>query len=202
MPSWNTTLASGTRSVRTGSRPSTGYCRARPSKISTASKRRQATREQIVRAHRESLFRLYRARPAEAGAYPARRRRYRHVAEELEAALRSAGAGIQAVDEVMQGLAGNAFCLVRPPGHHAEAVRPAASACSTMPPSPLFMRRPPMAPSAWPLWISTFITAMERSRYSGHGPTASMPRPIRCRCFRAAAASPSGARTAISSTRR
>jgi len=40
-----------------------------------------------------------------------------------EAALRSAGAGIQAVDEVMQGLAANAFCAVRPPGHHAEAQR-------------------------------------------------------------------------------
>ena len=39
------------------------------------------------------------------------------------AALRSAGAGIQAVDEVMQGLAGNAFCLVRPPGHHAEPAK-------------------------------------------------------------------------------
>ena len=36
-----------------------------------------------------------------------------------EAALRAAGAGIAAVDAVMQGRAGNAFCAVRPPGHHA-----------------------------------------------------------------------------------
>ncbi|MEM7618973.1 MAG: histone deacetylase family protein [Pseudomonadota bacterium] len=37
-----------------------------------------------------------------------------------EAILRSAGAGILAVDEVMAGRVKNAFCAVRPPGHHAE----------------------------------------------------------------------------------
>jgi len=35
------------------------------------------------------------------------------------AALRAAGAGIAAVDAVMHGEAGTAFCAVRPPGHHA-----------------------------------------------------------------------------------
>lgn len=40
-----------------------------------------------------------------------------------EAALRAAGAAIYAVDEVMQGKARNAFCAVRPPGHHAEPDR-------------------------------------------------------------------------------
>lgn len=40
-----------------------------------------------------------------------------------EAALRAAGAGILAVDEVVAGRARNAFCAVRPPGHHAEAAR-------------------------------------------------------------------------------
>ena len=35
------------------------------------------------------------------------------------AALRAAGAGIAAVDAVMQDGAGTAFCAVRPPGHHA-----------------------------------------------------------------------------------
>jgi len=37
----------------------------------------------------------------------------------VEAALRAAGAVIHAVDLVMRGEATNAFCNVRPPGHHA-----------------------------------------------------------------------------------
>ena len=36
-----------------------------------------------------------------------------------DAALTAAGALINAVDLVMQGKAANAFCPVRPPGHHA-----------------------------------------------------------------------------------
>jgi acetoin utilization deacetylase AcuC-like enzyme len=36
------------------------------------------------------------------------------------AALRAAGAAVAAVDAVMAGEARNAFCAVRPPGHHAE----------------------------------------------------------------------------------
>ncbi len=38
-----------------------------------------------------------------------------------EAALRAAGALCAAVDAVMSGEIGNAFCAVRPPGHHAES---------------------------------------------------------------------------------
>jgi acetoin utilization deacetylase AcuC-like enzyme len=41
-----------------------------------------------------------------------------------EAALRAAGAAIAAVDAVMCGDGKNAFCAVRPPGHHAEPLRP------------------------------------------------------------------------------
>ncbi len=40
-----------------------------------------------------------------------------------EAALKAAGAAVQAVDAVMSGTAGNAFCAVRPPGHHATSAR-------------------------------------------------------------------------------
>jgi acetoin utilization deacetylase AcuC-like enzyme len=41
----------------------------------------------------------------------------------FEAASRAAGAACLAVDEVMAGRVANAFCAVRPPGHHAEADR-------------------------------------------------------------------------------
>lgn len=37
----------------------------------------------------------------------------------LQAALRAAGAGVLATDLVMAGEVNNAFCAVRPPGHHA-----------------------------------------------------------------------------------
>ncbi len=40
-----------------------------------------------------------------------------------EAALKAAGAALQAVDGVFSGDFDNAFCLVRPPGHHAEPSR-------------------------------------------------------------------------------
>ena len=42
----------------------------------------------------------------------------------LEAALRAAGGGMMAVDEVMNQKSSNAFVSVRPPGHHAETARP------------------------------------------------------------------------------
>ena len=41
----------------------------------------------------------------------------------VEAALRAAGGVIAAVDRVMSGKVQNAFCAVRPPGHHAEPTR-------------------------------------------------------------------------------
>lgn len=40
-----------------------------------------------------------------------------------QAALRSAGAGVLATDLVMRGEVENAFCSVRPPGHHAERAK-------------------------------------------------------------------------------
>lgn len=40
-----------------------------------------------------------------------------------EAARRAVGAGLDAVDRVVSGEAANAFCQVRPPGHHAESFR-------------------------------------------------------------------------------
>lgn len=79
----------------------------------------QATDEQLLRAHpAEHLAFLRRMAPAHGIA---------HVDPDtamspgtLSAALRSAGAGVLAVDVVMRREATNAFCCVRPPGHHAE----------------------------------------------------------------------------------
>jgi acetoin utilization deacetylase AcuC-like enzyme len=45
-------------------------------------------------------------------------------AASLLAALRAAGAVVTATDMVMSGEAANAFCAVRPPGHHATRGRP------------------------------------------------------------------------------
>ena len=42
----------------------------------------------------------------------------------FEAALRSAGGAVMAVDEVVSRKATNAFVATRPPGHHAETARP------------------------------------------------------------------------------
>jgi acetoin utilization deacetylase AcuC-like enzyme len=42
----------------------------------------------------------------------------------LEAALRAVGAAVSAVDEIVTRKAANAFCAMRPPGHHAERMRP------------------------------------------------------------------------------
>jgi acetoin utilization deacetylase AcuC-like enzyme len=42
----------------------------------------------------------------------------------FEAVLRAVGGAAMAADEVMAGTANNAFCAMRPPGHHAETARP------------------------------------------------------------------------------
>jgi len=42
----------------------------------------------------------------------------------LQAALRGAGAGVLAVDLILEKKIQNAFCSVRPPGHHAPQARP------------------------------------------------------------------------------
>jgi acetoin utilization deacetylase AcuC-like enzyme len=78
-----------------------------------------ASFEQLLRVHPAShLERLKRASPMTGIA---------HLDPDTamcphtwSAALRSAGAGCLAVDLVMAGKAQNAFCAVRPPGHHAE----------------------------------------------------------------------------------
>jgi len=78
----------------------------------------RATRAQLVSVHDERLVDTLIASAPECG--------YLHIDADtrmspgsLEAALRAAGALVQAVDAVMAGETKRAFCAVRPPGHHA-----------------------------------------------------------------------------------
>jgi acetoin utilization deacetylase AcuC-like enzyme len=81
----------------------------------------RATTEQILRAHdSEHLDFVYDNLPTGDD--------YAHLDPDTvissgswEAALRSAGAAVGAVDLVMSGEVKNAFCATRPPGHHAES---------------------------------------------------------------------------------
>lgn len=80
------------------------------------------TREQLLRVHTASYVdRVEAAAPTEGLVMldPDTAMGLRS----LEAARRAAGAAVLAVDLVMEGKVENAFCGVRPPGHHAEADR-------------------------------------------------------------------------------
>lgn len=81
-----------------------------------------ATTEQIVRAHAPEYLEELIASVPEHGI--------RHLDPDtamspntMKAALRSAGAGVLATDLVLKGEIENAFCAVRPPGHHAERAK-------------------------------------------------------------------------------
>ncbi len=77
-----------------------------------------ATRQQVLRAHREAyLDELDAASPASGLAYlDADTALNPHT---LDAAYHAAGALVLATDLVLGGACSNAFCAVRPPGHHA-----------------------------------------------------------------------------------
>ncbi len=81
---------------------------------------REATPEEVLRVHTET----YRATLA---ATEGRTRRLdpdtQASPDSYRAALRAAGAVVDAVDRVLDGRLERAFCAVRPPGHHAEADR-------------------------------------------------------------------------------
>jgi len=82
---------------------------------------RPAIKEEIVRVHSSSYFEFLRGTSGNA-----------HVTLDpdtstspgtFETALLAAGAGLKAVELIMEGRIRNAFVLVRPPGHHAEIGR-------------------------------------------------------------------------------
>ncbi len=76
------------------------------------------TREQLERVHApDYLDSVYEKSPASGLVYlDGDTAMNPHT---LTAALYAAGAAVQAVDLVMAGVAENAFCNIRPPGHHA-----------------------------------------------------------------------------------
>ncbi len=80
----------------------------------------KATRGQIVRAHPERYFDFLESSRPQGESISLDGGDTIMSPGTWAAALHAAGAGVQAVNEVMQGMASNAFCLVRPPGHHAE----------------------------------------------------------------------------------
>ncbi len=82
----------------------------------------EATREQIGRAHPVEYFDELMSSVPEHGI--------RHLDPDtamspgtMKAALRSAGAAVLATDLVLEGTIENAFCAIRPPGHHAERAK-------------------------------------------------------------------------------
>jgi acetoin utilization deacetylase AcuC-like enzyme len=79
-----------------------------------------ATDEQILRAHPPAHIAAIAARVPERG-FAALDGDTTLSPGSLVAARRAAGAVVRAVDMVMAGDAQNAFCAIRPPGHHAEA---------------------------------------------------------------------------------
>jgi acetoin utilization deacetylase AcuC-like enzyme len=77
-----------------------------------------ATDEELVRVHRPDYVAAIRAAAPDGGMTYLDPDTAMNP-HSLEAALRAAGAAVLAVDLVMSGRAENAFCNVRPPGHHA-----------------------------------------------------------------------------------
>lgn len=82
----------------------------------------QAAMEQLTRVHPSRYVERILAAVPRSGIYPLDGDTALSPGSG-EAALRAAGAACAAVDAIMTGEADNAFCAVRPPGHHAEPNR-------------------------------------------------------------------------------
>ncbi|MEI7427970.1 MAG: histone deacetylase family protein [Betaproteobacteria bacterium] len=78
-----------------------------------------ATESQIQLVHDQALIQYLKEHSPQAGYFEIDGDTSMNP-HTYQAALRAAGACIAAVDAIMQGHVNNAFCAVRPPGHHAE----------------------------------------------------------------------------------
>ena len=83
---------------------------------------RLATEEELVLVHNAAYIKLV-EREIMSGFHELSTGDTIISARSLDAALRATGAVLNAVDSVMDGRAQNAFCIVRPPGHHATPTR-------------------------------------------------------------------------------
>ena len=83
---------------------------------------RTATEDEILRVHTADYLKIVRADVA-AGRRTLSTGDTELSQGSLAAAMAAAGTVVSAVDAVMRGRARNAFCAVRPPGHHASQAR-------------------------------------------------------------------------------
>ncbi|MBP0481514.1 histone deacetylase family protein [Sagittula salina] len=84
---------------------------------------REATQEELLRCHPQRYIDLIRAAIPGSGQHQLDADTWVSPGS-FEAALRAAGGTCQAVDMVLSGEVANAFCAMRPPGHHAETEKP------------------------------------------------------------------------------
>lgn len=78
-----------------------------------------ASREALMLAHPEAYVDMIHAKAPASGSVQLDADTAMNPYS-LDASLRAAGAGVLATDRVCNGEISNAFCLTRPPGHHAE----------------------------------------------------------------------------------
>ncbi len=84
---------------------------------------REATEDDLLRVHTPAYIDFLQANVPESGYFNVDTEETCMNPYTWQAALHAAGSGLQAIDEIMNGRARNAFCSVRPPGHHAEPAR-------------------------------------------------------------------------------
>lgn len=95
-----------------------GIAQAVPERVLESIKPRSATEEEVARCHTHDYIALVR-HDVESG-FGTLSTGDTHISKRsLETAFLAVGGVLAAVDAVIDGAVGNAFCVIRPPGHHA-----------------------------------------------------------------------------------